>query len=396
MNTEKTFWQVLAWIFVILLFVPEGAMALIASGQGKTSKEAIAQAKRSAVESALSEFISPAEFKRKYGDLDKEVFQNIDAYIESYDILREEEKKIGSLVTLDAQVNTQKLKRYFQKNEGWIVDEEVGRLGLFLNKTSSSHLSGRSKEARYAYFELKNILEDEFGFDVVRNSMFGDEEKSSRRSRRGRGRVKKMVLADALDIAADLGAEHAALFDIKIKQDRRSKDRIVTCLLTLSIYDTEEGQKIESYEIESDAEYSRRGGSVSRDDARLGAIHSAVDQAAEKTNEALSQHLNLGATKVKKHKVLFKKFTQDEIQGILKKIESIDGFKKSRQLRQTARTYQTEISAASSRKDFIRLMKEILDDSDYKYSLNFDRKKIFITKFRVGKKGKDEAGLVEM
>ena len=100
--------------------------------------------------------------------------------------------------------------------------------------------------------------------------------------------------------------------------------------------------------------------------------------------------------KVKKHKVLFKKFTQDEIQDILKKIESIDGFKKSRQLRQTARTYQTEISAASSRKDFIRSMKEILDDSDYKYSLNFDRKKIFITKFRVGKKGKDEAGLVEM
>ena len=80
----------------------------------------------------------------------------------------------------------------------------------------------------------------------------------------------------------------------------------------------------------------------------------------------------------------------------MKKIESIDGFKKSRQLRQTARTYQTEISAASSRKDFIRSMKEILDDSDYKYSLNFDRKKIFITKFRVGKKGKDEAGLIEM
>ena len=128
----------------------------------------------------------------------------------------------------------------------------------------------------------------------------------------------------------------------------------------------------------------------------MGAIHSAVDQAAEKTNEALSQYLNLGVIKVKKHKVLFKKFTQDEIQDILKKIESIDGFKKSRQLRQTARTYQTEISAASSRKDFIRSMKEILDDSDYKYSLNFDRKKIFITKFRVGKKGKDEAGLVEM
>lgn len=374
----------LACLTAILVFIPNISWAVIASGHGSSQEVAIERAKRVALEGAISNSLSLTEYKKQYEDLERDLFKNISKYIESSDIIFSEKIKSEFRVTLDVLIKSPLLEKYFKSNEGWIADADNGRLALFFNRPSRDHLAGKSKEARLAYFEFKNGMENDFGYEVIQNSAFGNNGKKTRKSRRGSKKVKTMVLKDALAMAAELGGEHAAFFDVMMSEEK-GRTREVICLLTLSIYDTQNAEQLESYEIETTAEYSRRGKLASRQEARLEAIQSAIDQAIEKTQSSLDQFSDSGTERVRRHQVVLNKFNKDEIDGLMEAVQNANGFSKLVPQRQTARSYKVQISIVSNRNDFIEVLKGILEDGNFEYSMNFSGSNIFITKFRVSK-----------
>lgn len=388
-----------ALLLAIFLINPFSASALISSGVGETKEDAIAEAKRNAIENSLSKLISPAEYRDKYESLSNNLFNNIDDYLEDYKILREEKRAAGVRVTINIEVKTAKIKKLLSEKEGWIATyEESNVLALFLKRTTRHHLSGRSKEARYAYAEFKGILENEFGYEVIRNSLIERESGPSKSRRRSRRRVKSMEQKDAIEMAADMGAGYAIFFDLKIDKKREKRTQIVTCIMNISIYDAENNRLLNSYEIEGDAEQDsqRRSRHEEPGDAVLDAIQTVVDLATLKAHSLFTKN-SAASKRVRKYDLILKNFKQDEIQLLIKEFKAMDKFSRLRQIKQTARTYQAEIFAALNRNDFLNAMKNILTDSNFSYNLNFDRNKVYISKFRKGKKTEEEeAGYIAL
>ncbi len=396
MYINKLFRTLMVLALVFLLSAPGAAWALIVSGSGESRSVAVDRAKRNAVESALSRHISSSEFTKHRDRLDSEVFEDVDGYIEDFEVISTRKDKGETRVTLDVQINKRKLRSYFRKKEGWIAGDDNGRLALFLKRTTPSHLSARTREARFAYFELKNNIENDHGYEVIRNSMFGRDKESRRKSWRSRTKMRTMSVRDALEVAADLGAEHAVVFDLKINQGTKFENRLVTCQMTVSIFDTETEEEIDSYEIETDAEYPRSGRFATRQEARYKAIQTAVGQAAEITESTLGKYFSKGSIGTRRHDLLLKKFNKDEIQEIVSAIESMRGFSKLRPRRQTARSYKAQVFIKANRNEFIKELKRILDDADFQYNINFSRTNIFITKFRTGPTDRSDTGFIEM
>ncbi|MBI5187449.1 MAG: hypothetical protein HZA01_17220 [Nitrospinae bacterium] len=205
---------------------------------------------------------------------------------------------------------------------------------------------------------------------------------------------------DALEMANDLGASYAVLFDLRI--DRKSEDRrtrTVTCFMSISLYDSRTNQMIGTLEIEGDSEQtaSRRGGrSAEPSEAVYDAIQSVVGQAAKRVHAMVSPKAKGDRKKTARYEMTLKNFDQGEISGLVKKVESIKGFSKLKQIEQTARSYRMEVSTDLDLNDFLAAMTEILDGSNFQYNLNFDQNKVYITKSRAGGEGKEGEGKVDL
>jgi hypothetical protein len=383
---QKNNWlTALTCLLAMLVLSSSYAWAVIATGHGPNEEVAIERAKRVALEGVISNSLSSAEYKKQYENLQRDLFNNLNEYVASSEVILSNKTESEFSVTLDVQVNSSQLNKYLKNKEGWITDTANGRIALFFNRPTRNHLAAKSKDARFAYFEFKNSMESDFGYEVIQNSSFGNNETAGRRSRRGSKKVKTMVLKDALDMTAEIGGEHAVFFDVMLSEEKRGSREII-CLLNLAVYDTQNAEKLESYEIETTAEYSRRGKLQSRQEARLEAIQSAVDQAIDKTQSSLDQLVSSDKERVRGHRLVLNKFNKDEISEFMKQVEGVSGFSKSSILRQTARSYKVKVSIASNRNDFVKALNNILEEGTFEYSLNYSEGNIFITKFRSGLK----------
>ena len=378
--------KIITLVFLILMLNPLSSFALIASGVGTTKENALKEAKTNIINNALSQYLSGKAYKKKQEGLNK-LYENIDTYLFDVELLSEEKKEGLLRVTIEANINETKLKRFLSKKEGWIAQKQDNRLALFIQRTSRSHLSGRSYEGRSTYWEFKSILEDEFGYDVIRNSLIERKSRSSQSTRRSRAKVKTMDRDDALEMAAEMGAEHAVLFDIKVDRIRDRRTHTLRCELNLTLYDTLNNEKIDSVVIQAEGaeDLQPRARQKEIEEATLNLLFDVIDQAAMKVHAMLNQDV-AGTERIIRYNLVLKKFKNEEIQSIVKEFNKLEEFTSLRPLQQSSRTYKAQIRLTMNRNLFLREIKRILNDANLEHILNFNRNKIFITKKRIHQK----------
>lgn len=272
----KRFWCVIAWVFILILFVSPVAASqssekeIVATGEGFIEGEnvpearrlAIDEALRTSVEQALGVFINSESLVKNYEMIDDKIYSNSRGHVKKYDVISE--KRLGSRyrVTIHALVSLESIK------------DDLMALGILKQQMNYPRLmivvstrQGKVDEAaRSVRIELEKMLARKH-FDLV------DPETSEKLHNN-----TKMLLDVTREtvIAAKMGLDHHAevvltgIVDTEHTPGREASYDKAKSRLILRVIDPTTAKILVSTEESADGTGSNRGEALSKSGKKIG------------------------------------------------------------------------------------------------------------------------------